>query len=91
MKFWFHDVGVIEQGKILEVTLDQPAHVRVMDKDNYAFFKNRQSYSSIVSNVTNSPYRVKLPRTAHWFVVIDRDGEPGAVTSSVKLYAPKAK
>jgi len=89
MKYWFHDIGVIDQGHILEVTLDRPAHVRIMDDTNYENFKNRQTYTSVVSKVTDSPYKVKLPRSAHWFVVIDLDGKPGAVASSVKVYKTK--
>ena len=89
MKYWFHDIGVVDEGNILEVTLDKPAHVLIMDDANYEFFKNRQTYSSVVNKVTESPYKVKLPRSAHWFVVIDLDGKQGTVASSVKVYRAK--
>ena len=89
MKYWFHDIGEVEEGKVLEVALDQPAIIRVMDEKNYDSYKNNQSYSCITSNVTVSPYKVKLPRTAHWFVVIDPDGRSGMIKSNIKVYQAK--
>ena len=86
MKYWFHDVGIVEQGKIIEVTLDQAANIRIMDEDNYNNFKNRQSYSAIIYFITTSPFKIKLPRSAHWYVVVDPEDQPGSVVSSVKVY-----
>ena len=86
MKYWFHDIGNVEQGKILEIALDRTANVRIMDELNYENFKNRQSYSAIIYYVTSPQLRVKLPRTAHWYVVIDLEGQSGSVASTVKLF-----
>jgi len=86
MKYWFHDIGDVEQGNIIEVTLDKAANVRVMDSDNYESFRNRRSYTAIIYYITSSPFKIKLPRSAHWYVVVDPEDQPGSVVSSVKVY-----
>ena len=85
MKYWFHDVGIVDSGNVLEITLDYAAHVRIMDFENYHEYKNRRPYKSISKYITTSPFSIKVPRSSHWFVVVDLEGIPGSVFSEVRV------
>jgi len=85
MKYWFHDVGNIDDSHILEISMDYAAHVRVMDRNNYNEYRSRRAYKSISKYVTASPFTIKVPRASHWFVVIDLEGKPGVVASEVRV------
>ena len=85
MKYWFHNLGVLDEGKTLEIVLDHAAYVRVMDQENYNEYKHRRAYKSHSKYVTSSPYVVKTPRASHWYVVVDLEGKPGVINSVVRI------
>lgn len=70
---WDH----LERGSVLVVTLSGPANVRLMDPENFASFEDGEKYDSHGSVARRAPYRVKVPRSGPWFLVIDLQGLPG--------------
>ena len=82
MKYWFSDMGDVEEGKLIEVAINRAANVRVVDKENFEKYKKLEQHEYIGGHVKFSPYKVKLPRTDHWFVVVDLGGKPGKVNAS---------
>ncbi len=85
MQYQFYDLGNVERGKIVEVTLGYAANVRIMDSSNYSSFKKGRRHRFIGGFVKRSPYKVTLPNTSHWYVVVDLGGHSGKVSSSVRV------
>ena len=91
MKYGFHDLGVIEQGHVLKIVLTYSAFVRIMDEANYLEYRNQRSYKAVSKYVQSTPYVVKLPRTAHWYVVVDVENQLTKVNSFVHVLNNGAK
>ena len=85
MQYQFYDLGNVERGKIVEVTLGYAANVRIMDSTNYSNFKNGRRHKYIGGYVKRSPYKATLPNTSRWYVVVDLGGHAGKVSSSVRV------
>jgi hypothetical protein len=85
MQYQYYDLGNVETGKIVEVTLGYAANVRIMDSSNYSNFKAGRRHRFIGGYVTRSPYKVTLPHSGHWYVVIDLGGYAGKIKSAVRV------
>jgi len=83
--YQYYDLGNVERGKIVEVTLGYAANVRIMDSANYSNFKNGRRHQFIGGHVKRSPYKVTLPHSSHWYVVVDLGGYAGKVKSAVRV------
>lgn len=85
IQYQFYDLGTIDKGKIVEVTLGYAANVRIMDSSNYSSFKNGRRHNFIGGYVKQSPYKVTISHGGHWYVVIDLGGYAGKVKSGVRV------
>ena len=74
MEYQLYNLGYLEKGKIVEVALAYAANVRIMDSSNYSSFKNGRRHRFIGGHVKHSPFRVTLPNSTHWYVVVDLGG-----------------
>jgi Domain of unknown function (DUF1883) len=73
-------------GDVVEVVLDRAANVRLLDPANYEKYKRRQDFrNSGGGYVTVKPFRLTVPESGHWHVVIDLGGGAGQVKASVQL------
>jgi hypothetical protein len=86
MRYWFNDMGLIDEGKTVEVTLTDAANIRIMDENNFKLFKKGEPHDFVGGYVKFTPYRIKLPRQAHWYVVADKGGQEGEVNAAVLVY-----
>lgn len=94
MQYQYYDLGNVEKGKIVEITLGYAANVRIMDSSNYSSFKNGRKHHFIGGYVKRSPYKAVLPRSGHWYVVVGLGGYAGKVKSGVRVLPgilPQAK
>ncbi len=85
MNYSFYDLGHVDKGKIVEVQLSAAANVRLMDSSNYNNYKNGRRHSYYGGYVKQSPYRIVVPRSSHWYVTIDLGGYAGKVRHSVRI------
>ena len=85
MQYQFYDLKNVPAGKIVEVQLGYAANVRVMDRTNYLKFKAGTRYKFMGGYVKQSPFRAEIPRTGHWYVVVDLGGYSGKVKSAVRV------
>lgn len=85
MQYQFYDLGNVDKGKIVEVTLRYAANVRIMDSSNYSSFKSGRRYRYIGGYVKRSPYKATIPNNGHWYVVVDLGGYVGKVSSTVRV------
>jgi len=86
MNFQKYDLGNLQRGQIVEVTLKgSAANVRLMDSSNFQNYRNGRRHKYYGGYVTRSPYRVTVPNSGHWYVAIDLGGYAGRISSSVNV------
>lgn len=85
MDFIHYDLGQVEGGKIVEVTLTKAANVRLMDPSNFTNFKNGRRHRYYGGRVSKSPFRITVPHSGHWHVTIDLGGYAGSLRHGVRV------
>ena len=86
MKYTVYNLGNIENGNIVEVTLKgNAANVLLLNSSNYNNYKNGRRYKYYGGYVKSSPYRIVVPSNGRWFVVINLGGYGGQVRSAVRV------
>jgi hypothetical protein len=71
---------------IIQVNLDRPANVRLLDSNNFQKYRNGQRHTYYGGHAT-SPVNLRPPYQGHWYVVIDLGGYSGSVRASVEKVA----
>lgn len=85
MNFTHYDLGRLERGQRIEVTLrGSAANVRLMDQSNFSAFKRGRRHRFIGGLVKRSPWTATVPNSGHWHVTVDMNGLRGTVRSSVR-------
>jgi hypothetical protein len=86
MNFSMFDLGQLSQGQIVEVKLTgSPANVRLMDSANFNNYRTGRQHRYIGGLIKQSPYRIEVPKSAHWIVTIDMNGLRGSVNTTVNV------
>ena len=86
MKYTVYNLGNLEKGNIVEVTLKgNAANVLLLNSSNYNNYKNGKRYKYYGGYVKSSPYRIVVPSNGRWFVVINLGGYGGQVRSAVRV------
>ena len=85
MNFSYYDLGHRNKGEIVEVKLTAAANVRLMDFSNYNNYKNGGRHHYYGGYVKQSPYRIAIPTSGHWYVTIDLGGYSGTVKHNVRV------
>jgi hypothetical protein len=83
MNFLHYDLE-LEPGEVVEVTLDKPANVRLMDEVNFSNYRRGAQHRYHGGLAQRSPVRIGPPRPGHWHLVIDLGGYAGSVRASVR-------
>lgn len=85
-----YDLGWVFIGydelKIVEVTLNYSANVYLMDDSDFDDYMNCRRFSYYGGRPTQTPYKIKIPNSGHWHLVVD-DGPDGlgGISSSVGI------
>ena len=69
----------------IEVTLDHPANVQLLDATNYDNYRAGRAFRYHGGYVVSSPYHLRAPHQGKWHVVIDLGGGAGAVRAGVRV------
>jgi hypothetical protein len=69
---------------LIEVALDHPANVLLLDPANFDHYRQRQPYRYYGGYVTQGPFRIRPPFKGHWHLVVDLGGGAGAVKAAVR-------
>ena len=86
LKFQQWDLGQRHSGELVEVQIKgNAANVRLMDSANLQKFRKGQQHRYYGGLVKRSPWRVKIPRSGHWYVTVDLVGLKGRVSASVSV------
>lgn len=71
---------------VVEVALDGPANVLLLDPENYDRYRRNETYRyQGGGHYKQSPAELVPPRPGRWHVVIDLGGYPGRVRAEVLL------
>ncbi len=87
-KFRKYDLGNVQRGSTVVVTLSTGANVRLMDSTNLQAYKNRRAPRCARGSglVTRSPHRIVVPSTGHWYLTVDLAGlRAKSVRSGVRV------
>lgn len=89
MDFVHYDLGYLEEGTTVVVSLDVAANVCVLDFANFMYYKMGTSFMYLGGYITRSPYYAIIPQNGFWHVTIDLGGYEGRIGSSVKVIPPE--
>lgn len=84
MNFLHFDVGNVQRGQIVEVTLTSWANVRLMTSSEFSSFKNGRQHRFIGGLAKQSPVRLQVPNSGHWYVTVDTQGLRDGTRASVR-------
>lgn len=85
MQFIQSDLGQRRGGEIVEITLTNGANVRLMDSSNFSSYKNGRQHRYIGGLAKNSPLRLQIPNSGHWYVAVDMQGLSGSTKASFRV------
>ena len=91
MAYQLCELGQVDQGKIVEISLDYSASIKIMDHTNYYNFKKGGKHKFIGGYIEKSPYEVVIPYASRWFAVFDIDGLAEKVCSGVRILSSSSK
>ena len=86
MQFTKYDLGNLDKGRIVEITLKgNAANVQLLDSTNLSNYVNGRRYSYIGGLAKRSPVRLATTHSGHWYVTVDFRGLSGRVKTSVRV------
>jgi hypothetical protein len=86
MNYTHYDLGQLNSGQIVEVTLSgSAANVRLMDSTNFSNFKAGRQHRYVGGLIKQSPYRLQVTSSGRWHITVDMNGLRGNVRSSVRV------
>ncbi len=84
-----HDLGfqmTTGPSMVVEVTLNQAAYAYLVNAQGYQNYLNGNEFSYQGGYTTQSPYRIRIPSSNHWYVIVDNgDGPISGIVSSAKV------
>lgn len=86
MDFTSYDLGSRSGGEVVQVTLSgNAANVFLADRAGFDAFKAGRRYQYYGGHTTQSPVRLQVPRSGHWYLVIHLGGYGGSVRHSIEI------
>lgn len=86
MNFTHYNLGHIERGSVVEVTLQgSAANVRLMDSSNFSSYKSGRQHRYHGGLARSSPVRLQVPNSGTWHVAVDMQGLRGTVRSGIRV------
>jgi len=87
MKFSHFDLGFLNKGQKVEVTLTgNAANVHLMTRDEFQKFKTDNTHRGAGGLIRQSPVYFTIPESGNWHITIDFGGYIGKVDSKVVTY-----
>lgn len=85
-KFSFYDLGLLQAGQVVEVSLSgSAANVRLMDSSNFSRYKSGAQHRYYGGLAKKSLVRLEVPNSGRWYVTIDMQGLVGSVRHDVQV------
>lgn len=78
-----HSEFELEPADVVQVNLDAPANVMLMDYSNYDAYRNGRPFRYFGGHAKTTPVQIPAPGAGKWHVVVDLGGSAGHVTAGV--------
>ena len=85
MQFLHGDLGHLQGGQVIEVTLDTAANVKLMDSSNFSSYRSRARHCFYGGEARRSPCHIEVPHSGHWHLTIDLGGRSGSIRHSIRV------
>jgi hypothetical protein len=85
MDFVHYDLGSLDRGQIVEVSLNVAANVQLLDTANFDQYRSGGSFQYVGGQINRSPARLPVPAPGHWHLAIDLGGASGNLRSEVRI------
>lgn len=85
MKYSYEE-GNFRKDDILSIKIDRKVNIYLMDNSNFSRYKNNWNFEHYGGAANTSPYNIKVPRTGHWYIIIDLGGGTGILNYSIKVF-----
>nr|WP_313417605.1 DUF1883 domain-containing protein [Brevundimonas diminuta] len=86
MNFTHYDLGHVERGSVVVVTLSgSAANVRLMDSSNLSNFRSGRRHTYHGGLARSSLVRLAVPHSGRWHLTVDMQGLRGTVRSGVQV------
>jgi len=72
----------LSAGNTVEVRVDQPTNVRLMDGHNYQLYQQLRPYRAVGGGFTAGRVRLAPPTMGRWVLVLDLGGRAGTIRHS---------
>lgn len=73
----------------LKIGLTAPAHVYLLDDDNYSLYLDEQEFEYYGDTVHQSPYRLRAPQSGVWHLVIEQADPADSLNVAVEIVKPR--
>ena len=87
MNFIHNDLGHLNGGEVVEVSLYHAANVRLMDASNFQSYRQGGQHRYFGGEARQSPIRLRVPQSGHWHVAIDLGGRAGTIRAGVRVFS----
>ncbi|KQZ23775.1 DUF1883 domain-containing protein [Microbacterium sp. Root553] len=84
--FQRYDLGTVNAGSEVSVTLSTGANVRLMTSTEFQNYRAGRAHRYYGGLARRSPLKIAVPHTDHWYVTVDLNGLAArTVTTSVQV------
>lgn len=67
-----HKYLSLNRNDMLKIHLSSPAHVMLLDDENYTLYKDEKEYDFYGKLAKRSPFAIKAPYAGSWHLVIEQ-------------------
>jgi hypothetical protein len=86
MEDYLHQEVQLDADDVVEVTLDHPANVLLLNTTQFAEYRNRKPFRYEAGGYyKTTPARIPAPYPGPWHVVVDLGGGPGQVRAFLRV------
>lgn len=85
MNFLKYDLGNLKRGEVVEVTLTRGANVRLMSSSDFSNYRSGRRHQYLGGLARQSPVRLQVPHSGHWYITVDMQGLRGSTSASVRV------
>lgn len=89
MQYLYSNLGLLDEGDIVEVTLDSQANVILLDSGNYYAYTQEWDFDYYGGLARYSPYDIVVPYSGLWHLVIDLGGAEGYIRYSINIISER--
>ena len=83
MNYLHYDLN-LQEGDLVEVTLNKQANVRLLNGTNYLQYRRGAQHRYYGGLATKSPVQLRAPHSGYWHLVVDLGSTAGRVKASVR-------